>query len=61
MNTLQWWGYRHTNGGVQAKRFFDIRDIQDAHESPFVKEVVGPFECGGRDEALALVDKLTTK
>lgn len=59
MNKLLWWGYLHTSGTLQAKRYFDELDIREAHESPFCKQVVGPFEASGRDEALLIVKNLT--
>ena len=48
---LLWWGYKHTSGTYQAKRYFDRLDIQEAMESPFCDQVVGPFEAENRDEA----------
>ena len=54
-NELLWWGYRHTNGGLQAKRYFDQRDLEDARESPFVAAVCPPFKAEGRDEALRII------
>lgn len=27
-----WWCYLHTNGHIQAKRYFDLRDLEDADE-----------------------------
>lgn len=33
-----WWGYRHVSGTLQAKRYFDKLDIEDAQESDFVKK-----------------------
>ena len=50
-----WWGYLHTNGSIQAKRYFDRRDLEDANESPFVSTYFGPFEAENRDEALNLL------
>ena len=54
-----WWGYRHVSGTVQAKRYFEPLDIQEAQESPFCAVVVGPFEAGTREEALAIVGRET--
>lgn len=56
-----WWGYRHVNGSVQAKRYFDRRDIQEAHESDFCAQVVGPFEADTREAALSIVETQTAK
>ena len=51
----QWWGYLHEDGSVQAKRFYDQRDIIDANGSPFVDQVVDVFEANDRTEALETV------
>jgi hypothetical protein len=56
---LLWWGYKHTSGTYQAKRYFDRLDIQEAMESPFCKTVVGPFEAENRDKALEIVEQKT--
>ncbi|MDR2207129.1 MAG: hypothetical protein LBE36_13355 [Flavobacteriaceae bacterium] len=58
-NKNLWWGYKHTSGTYQAKRYWDKRDIQEAHESPFCAVVTEPFEASNRDEALEIVKKLT--
>lgn len=55
---LLWWGYEHVAGTFQIKRFFDVKDIIDANDSPFCKHVVGPFEAENRDEALDLLQTL---
>ena len=47
-----WWGYLHVNGSVLVKRFFDNRDLTEAHESPFVQAVCTPIPCKDRAEAL---------
>lgn len=52
MTKLLWWGYRHINGNLQVKRFFDFDDILDAYSSDFVDSVSGPFEASGRQDAL---------
>lgn len=57
---LLWWGYKHTSGTYQAKRYFDRRDIQEAQESDFCEQVVGPFEAKDRDEALSIVKQQTS-
>jgi hypothetical protein len=48
-----WWGYRHTSGTIQAKRYFVPLDIQEAEESGMCEEVYQPFEADNREEALA--------
>lgn len=50
-----WWGYIHTRGTVQAKRYFDPLDLQVARESPFCTQVFGPFEAADREQALKIV------
>jgi hypothetical protein len=55
MPTNKWWGYLHTNGSIQAKRYFDKRDLSEAHESPFVERVSGVVEAADRNEALRLI------
>ena len=55
-----WWGYRHTSGSVQAKRYFgDRASLQDAYESDFVVDVVEPFAANSRDDALKIVAERT--
>ena len=51
----KWWGYLHTNGSIQAKRFFDARDLEDARESPFVAAYLAPFDAEDRDKALEIL------
>ena len=61
MSQLMWWGYLHTSGTVQLKRFFDERDIQDAADSPFVARIFQPFEASSREEAWNTINqKLST-
>lgn len=59
MEDLLWWGYKHTSGTLQAKRYFEQRDIEDAHESPFCAVVVPPFKANSREEALKIVGERT--
>lgn len=56
---FEWWGYRHTNGNIQAKRYFDRRDLEDADESPFVVKRTEVFLASGREEALKIVEEET--
>ncbi len=48
----KWWGYIHTNGTIQVKRYFEIRDLEEARESPFVTTVFWPFEAEDREDAI---------
>ena len=62
-NMNLWWGYKHTSGTYQAKRYLDDwgqAEMQDARDSDFCEQVVGPFEADGREEALAIVKELTS-
>jgi hypothetical protein len=53
----QWWGYLHSNGTVQAKRFLgDHRDYTDDYKgNDFVVDVVPPFNADSREEALKIL------
>lgn len=51
---LHWWAYLHTNGNIQVKRYFDKQDIDEAWESPFVKDVYATFQADDREEAAEL-------
>ena len=55
---LQWWGYIHKNGSTHLKRFFSDLDIQEAKESPFVREVFGPWEAADHEKANAVFSGL---
>ena len=55
---MKWWGYLHTQGTIQAKRFFSDLDTQEAEESPFVQKVIYPFEAENREEAIAHIKKI---
>jgi hypothetical protein len=44
---MSWWGYLHTDGHIQVKRYFDPLDLKEAHESPFVERVFPPFAASG--------------
>ena len=50
---IMWWGYLHSNGEPQLKRWFgDVRDYtEDCENNPFVKKVVPPFPAATREEA----------
>ncbi len=51
----KWWGYLHTNGTLQAKRYFGGLDIEEATESPFVERAIGPFEANDREDAIRIL------
>lgn len=52
MGNILWWGYLHTSGTLQVKRYFGPLDLQEAYESPFVDKVRGPWAVVSREEAL---------
>jgi len=54
-----WWGYKHISGTLQAKRYFDKKDTDEAEESPFVDEVVYPFPAKDREDALKYIENKT--
>lgn len=56
-NNNMWWGYLHSNGTVQVKRWFgDHEDYTgDCIGNPFVLEVVRPFEANSHEEALKII------
>ena len=57
MSMNEWWGYRHSNGSIQAKRWFgDELDLTEAAESPFVQRVSRPFQADNREQALELLE-----
>ena len=57
MNRLMWWGYLHSNGQIQVKRWFgDHKDyLDDCEGNPFVVKVVRPFAAETREEAVKLI------
>jgi len=49
---LEWYAYKHVNGTLHIKRFLgDMGDIEEARMSPFVAQVVGPWESETGEEA----------
>lgn len=53
MTQIEWWAYIHENGTLHVRRYFDMLDILEAQESPFVKRVFGPMPIDTREGALA--------
>jgi len=53
MNTIKWWGYLHSNGSIQLKRWFgDVKDYtEDCENNPFTVRVIEPFEAETREAA----------
>lgn len=54
-----WWGYVHQNGTLQAKRYFDKRDIEEAADSDFVSELYGTFEATDRQHAMIKISGMS--
>lgn len=46
-----YWGYRHVNGKIIVKRFFDHQDLIDALKSDFVDDYDGPISAKNIEEA----------
>lgn len=58
---IMWWGYLHSNGKPQLKRWFgDPRDYtEDCENNPFVLKVVTPYPASTQEEAWgSLIEKL---
>jgi hypothetical protein len=51
--SVMWWGYLHSNGTVQVKRWFgDHKDYtEDCEGNDFVQRVVKPFHAETREKA----------
>ena len=47
----RFWGYRLKNGEIKVRKYFAYGDISEAKDSPFVGEVVEPFNATGWPEA----------
>lgn len=55
---MQWWGYRHVNGGIHLKRYIGAHRadaMEDAELSPFVDDTFGPFAAQDREAASAIL------
>jgi hypothetical protein len=54
---ISWWGYLHSNGTIQVKRWFgDVKDYTDDCEgNDFVQQVVPPFQADTREEAVVII------
>jgi len=57
MSNILWWGYRHINGALAAKRYFAPADLTRAMESPFVSSICMPFDARGKIEALNILEE----
>lgn len=48
----KWWGYKHVNGEILVKRFWDYGDIDEARRSDFVKSVTWVFDAIDFNDAM---------
>lgn len=57
MGESMWWGYLHSNGTVQVKRWFgNIKDYtEDCEGNDFVVRVVRPFKAMSHEEATKII------
>jgi hypothetical protein len=57
MNTLMWWGYLHSSGTIQVKRWFgDHKDYtEDCYDNEFVQRVIPPFAAETHHEAAKII------
>ena len=58
MEELNWWAYKSTNGEIKLKRYFGIDDLNDADESPFVKNRTNEFFAKNREEAYKIAERM---
>jgi len=63
-----WWGYLHSNGTIQVKKWWGDHDdyTRDCKDNPFVQAVVKPFqadtyEAAGKIIAMQLKEKREEK
>lgn len=57
ITTFQYWGYLLKDGTSHTRRYFSEEDIIEAKESPFVREVVGPFDADNIADASEYIIK----
>ena len=55
---LEWYAYKHANGQLFLRRFFDQGDIDEASSSPFVAKCTGKFEADSNAVAEAKMKEL---
>ncbi len=58
---MMFWGYLHSNGTIQCKRWFgDVRDYStseggDCHNNPFTLQIIEPFESTSNEAAYEFI------
>ncbi len=64
-NTIKWWGYCHNNGTQHVRRFlgegYGVADMNDARQSPFIRDVFGPFESQNQHTATLKLKKIAAR
>ena len=57
MNDIMWWGYLHSNGQPQLKRWFGVHKdyTEDCEGNDFVQKIVPPFKAETREEAMTIL------
>lgn len=54
---MEWYAYKHENGELFLRRFWDYEDIVEASSSPFVVSTIGPFYADNRETALEIMNR----
>ena len=55
---LKWYAYKHVNGMLFLRRFFDQDDINEASSSPFVAKCTSKFEAENDTGAEKIMEEL---
>ncbi len=55
---LEWYAYKHSNGKLFLRRFFDQGDVDEASSSPFVAKCTNMFEAETYEEAVKIMEVL---
>lgn len=55
---LRWYAYRHVNGKLFLRRYYDMGDVVEARTSPFVASCTEPFEADDYESALIIAEEL---
>jgi len=55
---LEWYAYKHSNGKLFLRRFFDQGDVDEAASSPFIEKCTSMFEANTYEEAEEIMKEL---
>jgi hypothetical protein len=60
LSNNMWWGYLHSNGTIQVKRWFgDHKDYtDDCYNNDFVSLILSPFKANTRKDAVKHIEKV---